>query len=78
MIEPILTKTIDQSLSRIMANLNTKQESESARMARNTAYALFDQIIDRVDGWGYIKSKMPEISNGFGTDKFYQILYYET
>lgn len=50
----------------------------SARMARNTSYALFDQIIDRVDGWGYIKSKMPEISNGFGTDKFYQILYYET
>lgn len=28
MIEPILTKTIDQSLSRIMANLNTNEESE--------------------------------------------------
>jgi hypothetical protein len=47
-------------------------------MARNTSYALFDQIIDRVDGWGYIKSKMPEIPNGLGTDRFYQILYDET
>ena len=58
--------------------VHSEDLSISQRMARNTSYALFDQIIDRVDGWGYIKSKMPEIPNGLGTDKFYQILYDET
>lgn len=44
------------------------------KMARHTSYYLFDQIVENVENWGYIKGQLGDVTNGLGTDKFYHII----
>lgn len=56
------------------AEIQMTDRTMPQKMARHTSYYLFDQIVENVENWAYIKSKLGDVPNGLGTDKFYQII----